>query len=65
MFSEKVTEGASRVPEAVLMMAESRAPKNMIWANTGMWLRMSWGRIICESWSSRPDTRPGSMSVAE
>ena len=30
MFSEKVTEGASSVPEAVDMIADSRAPKNMI-----------------------------------
>ena len=28
-FSEKVTEGASRVPDAVLMITESSAPKKI------------------------------------
>jgi hypothetical protein len=43
MFSEKVTEGASSVPEAVLMIAESSAPKNITWAKIGVWASMSWG----------------------
>ena len=31
-FSEKVTEGASRVPEAVDMITDSSAPKKITWA---------------------------------
>ena len=36
MFSEKVTEGASSVPEAVLMITEISAPKNTTCAANGM-----------------------------
>ena len=35
MFSLKVTEGASSVAEAQLLIAESSAPKNITWANSG------------------------------
>ena len=49
MFSEKATEGASKVADEQLMMADSTAPKKMAWAKIGVWLRTSVGRTSCES----------------
>ena len=52
MFSLKVTEGASSVAEAQLLIAESSAPKNMICANIGtIGDRIRFGRISCGSLS--------------
>ncbi|MNV98587.1 hypothetical protein D3C71_1938560 [compost metagenome] len=61
----KVTDGASRVPEAVDMIAERIAPKNMIWANSGVRSRIRRGRIICESSASQCLTISGSIILAE
>ena len=47
------------------MMAESTAPKNTTWANTGMCVSTSVGRISCESFSSSSLNTAGSISVAE
>ena len=63
-FSVSVTDGASRVPEAVDMMADSSAPKNMIWANSGVFSRISSGRIICASSASHFCTSAGSIIEA-
>ncbi|MCY1302980.1 hypothetical protein D9M70_526670 [compost metagenome] len=60
-FSVKVTDGASRVPEAVDMIAESSAPKNMICANSGVRSRIRCGRIICASSASQRCTIAGSI----
>jgi len=64
MFSVKVTEGARRVAEAQLLMADSRAPKNITWAKRGAFSSTSWGRIIWESLSMSRATMAGSMRVA-
>ncbi|MOA29293.1 hypothetical protein D3C78_1502980 [compost metagenome] len=61
MFSVRVTDGASRAPEAEDMIAESRAPKNMIWANSGVRSRIRCGRICCESSASQCLTISGSI----
>ena len=64
-FSENVTDGARRVAEAQLMMAARRAPKNSIWATIGVCLRISVGRMRCESVSMKPLTMSGAISMAE
>src|SRR5512135_3504 len=63
MFSVNVTEGASRVAEAQLLMADSRAPKNITWANSGAFSSTSRGRISCGSRSINSDTIFGSSRV--
>ena len=65
MFSVKVTEGASSVAVAQLLIAESSAPKNITCANSGTCCRIRLGRISCGSVSIRPRTIFGSISVAE
>ena len=65
MFSEKITDGASSVPLAVLMITESRAPKNTTCASGDMWSRIRRGRMCCGSASIRLSTAAGSISVAE
>ncbi len=64
MFSAKVTEGASSVALAQLLMADRRAPKNRIWAAIGAWAMMKVGRISCGSVPSSRCTSAGSTSVA-
>ncbi|MNY38826.1 hypothetical protein D3C86_1734720 [compost metagenome] len=63
-FSVKVTDGASKVPEAVDMIADSSAPKNMTWANKGVRSRIRCGRIICASSVSKRWTISGSIIEA-
>ncbi|MNT03165.1 hypothetical protein D3C72_1376850 [compost metagenome] len=65
MFSAKVTDGASSVADAQLLMADSSAPKNITCANIGAWVRISCGRISCESVLMYFSTMPGSIIVAE
>ena len=69
IFSVKVTDGASSVALAVLVIAESSAPKNTICANKGVCCRMKVGKISCVSWSPSPASKvftiAGSISVAE
>ena len=66
MFSVKVTEGASRVAEAQLLIAESSAPKNITWANERRLVAApARGRISCGSVSISPATILGSIRVAE
>src|SRR6478752_5346608 len=62
MFSLKLTDGARRVAEAQLLIAERSAPKNMICANTGtMGDRIRLGRIFCGSLSRLAATMSGVM----
>src|SRR5690348_12898860 len=66
MFSLKLTEGASRVAEAQLLIAERRAPKNMICAKSGtIGERIRFGRMCCGSDSMFACTIFGSMRLAE
>jgi len=66
MFSLKLTEGASSVAEAQLLIAESRAPKNMICAKSGtIGERMRLGRMCCGSDSRLAATIFGSIRLAE
>ncbi|MNR65024.1 hypothetical protein D3C85_1879070 [compost metagenome] len=59
MFSTKITDGASRVPDAVDMIADSSAPKNITCANSGVSSRIMRGRIICASSASQCCTSSG------
>src|SRR2546423_15684508 len=64
MFSLKLTEGARRVALAQLLIAERRAPKNMICANTGtIGDRIRFGRISCVSFSRFAATILGPMRL--
>ena len=65
MFSVNVADGARSVPDAVLMIADSSAPKNITCAKTGVCLSTSVGRICCGSFSIRFLNIPGSISDAE
>src|SRR3954471_7852013 len=66
MFSLKLTEGASSVAEAQLLIAESSAPKNMICAKSGtIGERMRFGRMCCGSLSRFAATIFGSIRLAE
>ena len=49
MFSTKVVEGASKVADAVDMMADSSAPKNAICSASGMRSITSVGSTFCGS----------------
>ena len=64
-FSAKVTEGASSVADEQLMMAESTAPKNSTWANSGVCCSTRVGSTSWESFSSSSANQAGSISVAE
>jgi hypothetical protein len=63
MFSTKVVEGASRVAEAVDLMADSSAPKNATCSATGMCSITRVGSTFCGSSASRPAV-PGMTSSA-
>src|SRR5471032_195517 len=66
MFSLKLTEGASSVALAQLLIAESSAPKNMICAKIGtIGDRIRLGRMSCGSLSRLAATICGSMRLAE
>ena len=67
MFSVKVTDGASRVADAQDLIADNNAPKNIICATSGAWLRINVGKIICGSPFSPifAATISGSISKAE
>src|SRR3954454_10228218 len=66
MFSLKLTEGASRVADAQLLIAESSAPKNMICAKSGtMGDRIRLGRMSWGSFSRFAATIFGSIRLAE
>src|SRR3569623_3268997 len=65
MSSVNVTDGASKVALAQLLMADNKAPKNMTCANTGTLVMISVGRINCGSLSIRQATIFGSISVAD
>src|SRR4029079_14945575 len=66
MFALKLTDGASSVAEAQLLIAESSAPKNMICAKIGtIGDRMRLGRMSWGSFSRFADTILGSMRLAE
>ena len=64
MFSEMVTAGASRVPEAVDMITDSRAPKNTICAASGRWAATKPGSTRCASSCSMELVSAGSTRVA-
>ena len=51
MFSVKIAVGASSAPLEVDRIADSRAPKNMIWMKPLAWFMIRFGRI---SWNSGP-----------
>src|SRR5258707_14427182 len=66
MFSLKLTDGARSVALAQLLIAESRAPKNMICAKIGTTGdRIRFGRMSCVSFSRLAATIFGSMRLAE
>ena len=68
MFSLKLTDGASSVADAQLLMAESSAPKNMICAKIGTTGdRIRFGRMSCVSPPSfiAAATMSGWMRLAE
>ena len=66
-FSVMTAVGASSVPLAVDRMAESSAPKNSTWANSGVRCRISVGSTCWKSFSLESIclTMAGSMSRAE
>ena len=64
MFSVKVTLGASRVADAVDLMAESSAPKNRTCIANGIFSRTSVGRTFCGSSLSRVAVSSGMISSA-
>lgn len=45
IFSAKSADGARSVPDAVDMIAERSAPKNITWRRSGVFSSMSVGRI--------------------
>ena len=63
-FSANVTDGASSVPEAVLMITDSSAPKNTTWIQNGMCLATRFGSTSCESSFISCAVIAGSMIVA-
>ena len=65
MFSENVTDGANKVALAQLLIADSKAPKNITWASIGTLVMIRVGSISCGSLSIRLSTILGSISVAE
>ncbi len=65
MFSEKVTEGASRVPDAVLMITDRSAPKKITCIANGIFSKINIGKINCESLLMYLATKSGSIIVAE
>ncbi len=67
-FSVNTAVGASSAPLAVERIAESSAPKNITCANSGVFARMSCGRISWKSSPSSPSTVrtfSGSISSAD
>src|SRR5678816_626554 len=66
MFSLKLTDGARSVAEAQLLIADSRAPKNMICAKSGtMGDMIRFGRMCWLFCSRFAATIFGSMRLAE
>ncbi len=61
MFSVNVTDGASKVPLAVLMIADSNASKNMTRANMGVWLKIRSGSV----WRWREEVRKAYLNKSE
>ncbi|MDT4843236.1 hypothetical protein FQZ97_771610 [compost metagenome] len=64
MFSVKVTLGASKVAEAVDLMADSSAPKNSTCITKGIFCSTSVGSTFCGSSFSSTATSSGMMRSA-
>src|SRR5438309_2728396 len=65
MLSLKATDGASSVALEQLMIAESTAPKKIIWAKTGVCSRISVGSTSCGSLCSNAPNISGYTRVGE